>query len=153
MAKDYITEEKKGELEKELKELKTVKRKEILESIEFAKSLGDLSENAEYQQARESQAKLEDRIRQIEHILKVSTVVAKHHSDVVEVGSTAVVQKEGIKETKKYQIVGSAEADTARGKISNRSPLGKAMMGKKEGDTVSCQAPSGIIKYKIIDIE
>lgn len=153
MAKDYLTQEKKEELERELKELQTTKRKEILDALEFAKSLGDLSENAEYQQARESQAKLEDRIRQIEYILKNSSVIAKHHSDVVEVGSAVVVQKDGSKDKKTYQIVGSEEADSAKGKISNRSPLGEAMMGKKKGETVSFKSPSGVVKYKIIDIE
>ena len=95
---EYITVEKKVALEKELETLIRIKRKEVLEVLEFAKSLGDLSENAEYHQAREEQAKLEDRISKIESVLKLSTVVKGHHSTNVEVGSTITVQKEGDKE-------------------------------------------------------
>ncbi len=149
---EYITEEKKQALATELHELKTKKRKEVLESLEFAKSLGDLSENAEYHQAREDQAKLEERISKIELILKESVVVASHHSTKVEVGSTVVVRKEKDKEEKRYQIVGSEEA-TGEGKISHHSPLGEALFGKKKGDTVTFQNPKGTVNYKIIDIE
>src|SRR3989304_4809331 len=102
---EFITKEKKKALEDELLELKGPKRKEILESLEFAKSLGDLSENAEYQQAREAQAKLEERISKIEHILKSSVVVVKRHSNKIEVGSIIIIQKEGSKENKKLEIV------------------------------------------------
>ncbi len=149
----YITEEKKQALLAELEELKTTKRKEILDALEFAKSLGDLSENAEYHQARDDQAKLEDRITKIKNILTTSKVVSKHHSTSVEVGSTVIVSKEDAKEKKKYQIVGAEEADMASGKISNASPLGAALYGKKKGDTISFKTPSGVINYKIIDIE
>ncbi|MFA6397960.1 MAG: transcription elongation factor GreA [Candidatus Paceibacterota bacterium] len=150
---EYISEEKKKELEKELANLIGPKRKEILESLEYAKSLGDLSENAEYQQAREEQAKLETRVSQIEHFLKSSTIVTKHHSDKVEVGSTVIVQKEGTKDKKTYQIVGAEEVDMLQGKISTRSPLGEALMGNKKGDTISFESPKGVVKYKIVDIE
>jgi transcription elongation factor GreA len=150
---DYITEEKRKALKEELKELQTTRRKEILESLEFAKSLGDLSENAEYHQAREEQGKLEERISKIEHILKESVVVSKHHSTKAEVGATVVVKKEGEKESKRYQIVGSEEASMAEGKISNRSPLGQALFGKKKGDRVSFETPNGTIEYTIIEIE
>ena len=105
-AKNYITEEKKKELEAELAELTTVRRKEILANLEYAKSLGDLSENAEYHQAREEQGKLEERVVKIEQILRDSLISKKHHSNIVEVGSTVTVQKEGSKELKKYMIVG-----------------------------------------------
>lgn len=150
---EYITKEKKQELELELASLRGPKRKEILEALEFAKSLGDLSENAEYHQAREEQGKLEERISKIEHILKESIVVAKHHSTLVEVGATIIVQKEGSKEKKTYQIVGSEEADTAQAKISNKSPLGTALLGKKKGDTVEFKSPAGIVHYKVLEIE
>jgi transcription elongation factor GreA len=150
---EFITIEKKRELEEELVALKGPKRREILESLEFAKSLGDLSENAEYQQAREAQAKLEERISKIEHILKTSTIVASHHSSSIEVGSTIMIVKEGTKEEKKLQVVGSEEADMSSGKISHKSPLGQAILGKKKGDVVTFNSPMGIIKYKIIDIE
>ena len=150
---EFITKEKKKALEDELLELKGPKRKEILESLEFAKSLGDLSENAEYQQAREAQAKLEERISKIEHILRSSVVVVKRHSNKVEVGSIIIIQKEGSKENKRLEIVGSEEADMDSGKISHKSPLGSALLGKKKGEAVSFQSPIGIIKYKIIDLE
>ena len=136
-AGDYITKEKKKVLEMELKELKGPKRKEILEALTYAKSLGDLAENAEYYQAREDQGKLEERILKIEQVLRSSMVVAGGGGDVIEIGSKVVVLKEGEKENKNYQIVGSVEADMAQGKISNRSPFGKALFGKKKGDNVS----------------
>jgi transcription elongation factor GreA len=150
---EFITKEKKKALEAELEDLKGPRRKEILDSLEFAKSLGDLSENAEYQQAREEQGKLEERISKVEHILKSSQIVASHHSTKVEVGSTILIQKEGAKDEKRLQIVGSEEADMNEGKISHKSPLGMALIGGKKGETVSFKSPSGIIKYKIINIE
>jgi len=149
----YITEEKFELLKEELEELKTSKRKEILEALDFAKSLGDLSENAEYHQAREDQGKLEERISKIEQILKDSTIVKKHHSTKVEIGSTIYVQKEGVSEKQKYQIVGSEEADMLLGKISNQSPLGEALFGKKKGDSVSYSTQKGTFHYTIVDIE
>lgn len=150
---EFISKEKKIALEQELQDLKGPRRKEILESLEFAKSLGDLSENAEYQQAREAQGKLEERILKVEHILKNSKIVATHHTTKVEVGSAITIQKEGSKDQRKLQVVGTEEADMSAGKISHKSPLGTAMLGKKKGETVTFQSPSGIIKYKIIDIE
>jgi transcription elongation factor GreA len=149
----YVSVEKRAELEKELLELQTVKRKEILEALEFAKSLGDLSENAEYHQAREEQGKLEERIATIEHILQNSTVVKKHHSDSVQVGSTVVVQKEGSKDKQTFHIVGSEEADFATGKISNNSPLGSALHGKKKGEKATFKTPKGEIVYKVLSVE
>src|SRR3990167_9385662 len=106
-AGDYITEEKRKELLAELEELKGPKRKEILAALEYAKSLGDLSENAEYHQTREEQGKLEERIVKIEQILKSSQTFKRHGGDVVEVGSKVVVQKEGGKDEMTYTIVGS----------------------------------------------
>ena len=150
---EYVTQEKKDALLAELHELTTTKRREVLDALEFAKSLGDLSENAEYHQAREEQAKLEDRIQKVEHILKSSVVIKKHHSTQVEIGSTVHVKKEGTKEEKTYQIVGSEEADMMQGNISNRSPLGEALYGKKKGDTIEFQTPKGVIHYKVVDIE
>jgi transcription elongation GreA/GreB family factor len=89
----------------------------------------------------------------VEHILKSSVVIKKHHSTQVEIGSTVHVKKEGTKEEKTYQIVGSEEADMLQGKISNRSPLGEALYGKKKGDTIEFQTPKGVIHYKVVDIE
>ncbi len=151
--KSYISAEKRVELEKELIELQTTKRKEILEALEFAKSLGDLSENAEYHQAREEQGKLEERISTIEDILRNSVVIKKHHSTTVDVGSTVTVQKEGEKNKQVFQIVGSEEADFATGKISNKSPLGIALHGKKPGDKASFATPKGVTMYKVVSIE
>ncbi len=150
---EYITEEKRKALEIELKELQTTRRKEVLDSLEFAKSLGDLSENAEYHQAREEQGKLEERISKIERILKESIIVKTHHSTKVEVGSTVIVKKAGEKEPKRYQIVGSEEANMSQGKISNRSPIGTALLGHKKGDKTSFQSPNGAIEYTIVEIE
>lgn len=151
-AGDYITEEKRHALEAELKDLKGPKRKEILEALEYSKSLGDLSENAEYHQTREEQGKLEARIAKIEQILQSSQTVKGGGGDVVEIGSKVVVQKNGSTEEKIYVIVGSEEADMSAGKISNHSPFGDALFGKKKGDTISFQAPGGIVSYKIINV-
>jgi len=149
---DYITEEKRKELKAELEDLKGPKRKEILASLKYAKSLGDLSENAEYHQTREDQGKLEERIAKIEQILQSSQNFSRHGGDVVEVGSKVVVQKEGKKKDIIYTIVGSEEADMAKGKISNRSPFGEALFGKKKGDNVSFKTPGGVVNYKIINV-
>ncbi len=151
-AGDYITEEKKRALEAELADLRGPKRKEILEILEYAKSLGDLSENAEYHQAREDQGKLESRIAKVEQILQNSVVVSGGGGDVIEIGSKVVVEKEGTKEKINYVIVGSEEADMAKGKISNRSPFGEALFGKKKGDDVSFKTPKGVVNYKIISV-
>jgi transcription elongation factor GreA len=149
---DYITAEKKEALLAELKNLKGPERKEILKTLEYAKSLGDLSENAEYHQAREDQGKLEERILKIEKILQSSQVVKGGGGDTIEVGSKVVVQKKGSDEQKNYVIVGSEEADMAKGNISNRSPFGKALFGKKKGDSVSFKTPKGDVDYKIINV-
>src|ERR1035437_839430 len=108
---DYITEEKRIALLAELKDLKGPKRREILDTLEYAKSLGDLSENAEYHQAREDQGKLEERIAKIEKILQSSQTVKGGGGDMIEIGSKVEVQKDGSKEIKNYVIVGSEEAD------------------------------------------
>ena len=162
-AGDYITEEKRKMLEAELKDLKGPKRKEILESLEYAKSLGDLSENAEYHQTREDQGKLEARIAKIEQILQSSQTVKGGGGEVIEIGSKVIVQKvstpkgvgtstESVGEEKTYVIVGSEEADMVKGKISNRSPFGEALFGKKKGDNVSFKTPNGLVNYKIINV-
>ena len=151
--KSYITEEKKQALKEELHQLKTVKRKEILELLDAAKALGDLSENAEYHQAREDQGKTEDRINEIEYLLQSSVIIKKHSSSRVEIGTVVDVKKEGSKETLSYSIVGAEEADMGKNKISNKSPLGKALYGKTKGTTVSISTPKGLVKYTIVDIQ
>lgn len=149
----YLSKEKFKELEGELQHLKTVRRKEIAESLEYAKSLGDLSENAEYQEARESQAKTEDRIMVLENLLKSALIVdEQRHSATADLGSTLTIQKKGEKGTIKYIIVGSEEADMKQSKISNESPLGSALLGKKKGDTVTVRTPRGEQQYTIIEI-
>ena len=149
---NYITEEKRKALEAELEDLKGPKRKEVLASLEYAKSLGDLSENAEYHQTREDQGKLEERIAKIEQILQSSETVHAGGGDVIEVGSKVIVQKEDKKENITYVIVGSEEANMATGKISNRSPFGEALFGKKKVDSISFQTPKGLVNYKIINV-
>lgn len=149
---DYITKEKKLALEKELEELKGPKRKEIINRLEYAKSLGDLSENAEYHQAREDQGVLEEQIKKIEHILKVSQIAEVHGGDTVSIGSKVTVTKEDSKEKVIYTIVGSEEADSHSGKISNRSPFGSALFGKKKGDKIEFRTPKGVVHYKIVDV-
>lgn len=152
--KEYLTIEKKKELELELNNLKTVRRKEIADAIEWSKSLGDLAENAEYSQAREDQARCEARINELEIILQNAVITAsKSSKNVVEVGSVVVVKNlEGNDEMNTFTIVGSEEVDLDSGKISNESPLGSALLGKNEGETVSFVAPKGEVKYKIIKL-
>ena len=150
---EYVTKGKAKELEAELLVLKTVKRSEIAEALEFAKSLGDLSENAEYSQAREAQAQVEERVARIEHILRNAKIVTKHHANIAEVGATVHVVKSGTRTAQVYMIVGAEEADTADGKISLHSPLGSALLGKAAGDTAIMTTPKGEIKYTIKAIE
>ena len=151
--KEYLSKEKFNLLKSELEELKTVKRKQIAEELEFAKGLGDLSENAEYHEAREAQAALEDRILQLESILANAEIVTTHHSNQVEVGSVVHVKKAGEKAERVYTIVGSEEADTAAGKISFKSPLGQALLGKKKGEEFKFNTPAGEAKYTVVSIE
>lgn len=153
MEAEYLTKEKFEELEKELNYLKTTKRKEVADALEYAKSLGDLAENQEYQEARDAQAVLEDRIKRVELILKSAAIVSGSSADLVAVGSVITVERENDKTKKSYTIVGSEEANAALGKISMRSPLGQAAMGKKKGESFSFETPSGTMTYKIVDIK
>ena len=149
--KTYITSEGKKRLEEELDHLKTVKRKEVAKRILEAKELGDLSENAEYSDAKEEQAFNEGRILEIEETVRSATIIAKdENSQIVQVGSVIVVKNDG--EQQEFTIVGSNEADPSSGLISNESPMGKAFLGKKVGDQVQIQAPKGIIGFEIIEI-
>ncbi len=150
---EYLTKEKFNELSKELENLKTVKRKEVAENLEYAKSLGDLSENAEYHEAREMQANVEDRIAKLEIMLKSAVIMSAHHTDVAAIGSIVHIEKQKDKSKAKYKIVGSEEANLADAKLSIHSPLGSAMIGKKKGDAFKVTTPSGVAEYKIVDIE
>lgn len=149
----YLTKEKIEEFKKELDFLRTDKRKEVAENLEYAKKLGDLSENAEYHEARQAQAEIEDRINRLEHILKSAVIVDKHGGDVASIGSTVKVQKEGDKESKVFKIVGSEEADMTQGKISNLSPIGSAILGKKKGESFEFSTPKGKMLYKLVSVE
>jgi len=150
--KEYLSREKHEELKQELEFLTHIRRKEIAEALEAAKSLGDLSENAEYHAAREAQAGVEERISVVEEILKNAVIVtSKHKTDTVGVGSVVTVKKG--KEQKTYTVVGSEEADITAGKISNKSPLGLAMLHKKKGDQFNYTTPAGIVECTIVDIQ
>lgn len=150
---EYLTKEKFDELSKELQELKTAKRKQVAESLEYAKSLGDLSENAEYHEARELQANTEDRIAKLETMLKSAVIISLHHSDTVGIGSIVNLEKLKDGSKIKYKIVGSEEANLGDAKLSIHSPLGSTMVGKKKGDQFKVTTPGGIVEYKIIEIE
>lgn len=151
--KEYLTKEKFDELSKELEHLRTERRKEVADHLEYAKSLGDLSENAEYQEAREEQAMIEDRIMKLEMILKMAVIVADQHGETVSIGSTVVIEKEVDGKKFKYKMVGSEESDISAGKLSIRSPLGEAVLEKKKGDKFSFRTPSGVMHYKVVEIE
>lgn len=148
---EYLTKEKYYELQKELEELKTVKRKEVAENLEYAKSLGDLSENAEYHEARELQASIEDRILKLEELLKAASIIKGHDTSTVGIGSQVTVIQNGAKRV--YHIVGSEEVDVAQGKISAHSPVGEALIGKKKGDTIEWRTSVGVMTAKIVSIE
>ncbi len=145
----YVSGEKKIELEKELRELKTVIRPAILERLAFAKSLGDLSENAEYHAAREAQGKNESRIQEVEAILKTAVLVEHGKSDKIILESVVTVKRETDKQEMVLTIVGQEEADMAEGKVSFVSPLGSALFGKKKGETVVVVTPKGKVNYTI----
>ena len=151
--KEYLSKEKYQELVAELDNLKKVKRREVAENLEYAKSLGDLSENAEYQEARSLQASIEERIAKLENILKNAEIMTLHHTNIVGIGSTVHVRKEGESKDRIYKIVGSEETDTAQGKISLHSPLGASLHGKKKGDEFVLNTPSGKVKYSVSEIE
>ncbi|PIT91088.1 transcription elongation factor GreA [Candidatus Kaiserbacteria bacterium CG10_big_fil_rev_8_21_14_0_10_49_17] len=150
---NYLTKEKFEELSKELEYLKTTKRKEIAENLEYARSLGDLSENAEYQEARDLQAATEERIKQLDAMLKNPKIVSHTKSDTVSLGSIVVIKKDGDDESHKYEIVGSEEANMKERKISHLSPLGEALMGKRKGEEFTFETPNGKQKYSIISVE
>lgn len=149
----FLTQEKFDELTRELELLKTVRRREIAEQLEYARSLGDLSENAEYEEARNLQAASEDRIRFIEEQLAHARIIQHHKGANVSLGSVVTIQKQGEKEEHTYEVVGSAEANMQDRKISHLSPLGSALMGKKKGDLFTFETPKGPQKYKIVNIK
>lgn len=149
----YLSKEKFEELSKELEHLKTVRRREIAEQLEYARSLGDLSENAEYEEARNMQAATEERIRQIDEQLARARIIEHSKGNVVSLGSFVTIQKVGEKGELTYEVVGSAEANMQEHKISHLSPLGSALMGKKKGEAFAFSTPKGSQKYKIVAIK
>ncbi len=150
----FLTSEGYLELETELNYLKTDKRNEVLNSLKEARALGDLSENAEYDSAREEQAKLEARIKEVEYILEHATIIddAQTEKDKVTIGSTVSLQYDGDDEVEEYGIVGSQEADPFNNKISNESPIAMAILGKKVGDMAEVDSPNGTYKVKIVKV-
>lgn len=154
MKKHMMTSEGVKKLEAELELLKTEKRKEITEKIKVALSFGDLSENSEYDEAKNEQAFVEGKIAQLENMLKNTIVVDESEidADTVGIGSIVKIKDYGYNEEVEYSIVGSAEADPLEFKISNESPVGSALIGKKVGDTVEVNVPDGTSKVEILDI-
>jgi len=156
MQKYYFTKERLEELKKELEYLKTEGRKEISEQLQKAKEYGDLSENAEYSEAREEQRRLETRISELEVMIRNASIIEEQRkssgkTSEVKIGSKVFVKRDG--KTYEYFIVGADEANPSLGKISNESPLGKALLGKKVGEEAIVNAPTGKIVYKITKIE
>lgn len=150
----FLTIEGLKKLEDELDTLKTVRRKEVAERIKQALAFGDISENSEYDEAKNEQAQLEERIVKLEAILRNAKIIDDEDitTDAVSIGSKVLVNDLEYDEEIEYTIVGSAEADPYEGKISNESPVGSALIGGKMGDVVEVQVPDGLIKYKILKI-
>lgn len=149
-----MTQEGKAKLEQELENLKTVKRKEVVERIKIARSFGDLSENSEYDSAKEEQAFVEGRITTLENMIRNAKIITEDEmkGDAVSLGSTVTFIELPDGEEETYSIVGSAEADPFEGKISNDSPIAKSLIGKKVGEEVSVQTPGGEMSVKITSI-
>lgn len=140
------------ELEEELNELKNVRRPRVIEAIKDARAQGDLSENADYDAARTEQAEVEGRIKELEFMLANATIIEKKDSHLIDVGSTVTISYVDDDEEEVYHIVGRMEADPFENKISNESPIGKAILGKKEGDMVEIASPTGSYQIKIVKI-
>ena len=150
-----MTQEGFDKLEKELEKLKTETRAEIAERIKVALGFGDLSENSEYDEAKNAQAENEDKIVELEKKLRLAKIIDESEIDTkpVQVGNTVKVFDEEFDEEVEYTIVGSTEVDLAENKISNESPIGKALLGRKKGEIVEVDAPAGIIKFKVLEIK
>jgi len=148
---EYLSKEGFAELKEELDMLRADRRKEIADKLEYAKSLGDLSENSEYHQAKEEQMSNEVRIAELDTMLSRAVLITKRNSAVIGVGSTIFAQKIGLGRTDRYFLVGSVEANPLKSKISNESPLGKAFLGSTRGDVVKVDTPKGTIEYRVID--
>ena len=148
----YLTPEGAEKLKAELTELTGPRRTELSQRLRSAIQMGDLSENADYHKAKEDQAFLEGRIKEIEAVLRNAVIIEKTRSDVVTVGSTVTVQEADF-DPETYYMVGAKEADPRNGRISNESPIGKALLDHKVGDVVEAETPGGKLKFKILKIE
>ena len=155
MKEVILTREGYEKLKEEIEYLRTEKRREVAERIKTAREFGDIAENAEYDDAKNEQALLEHRIAQLEERILSARVIEKKDiaKDVVSVGSKVRLRDLQANKTFEYHIVGSAEANPAEQKLSNESPVGKAIMGKKKGEVVEVSAPRGALKFKILDIK
>ena len=149
----YLTSAGLDEIKSELDTLKKVKRPEIIKAIKEARALGDLSENADYHAAREEQAIIEGRIQELEYMVDNAVIITEGASDRVKMGVKVTVKYEDDDHTDEYKIVGSMEADPFDNKISNESPIAKAIMGKKKGDVVTVESPNGKYNIEIIEIK
>lgn len=154
MAEMYITKEGKREKEERLEYLKNVRRPEVLEKLKTAREYGDLSENSEYDAARSEQGRLESEIQLIEETLRLAVIVDSEDidNDKIRVGSTVEVLDLEFDEKFEYKIVGTIESDPDKGMISNESPIGKALVGKKKGEVVEIKSPNGSYSVKVIKI-
>ncbi|MBQ8326584.1 MAG: transcription elongation factor GreA [Lachnospiraceae bacterium] len=153
--KNILTYEGLRKYEDELQDLKVVKRKEVAQKIKEAREQGDLSENAEYDAAKDEQRDIEARIEELEKILKNAEVVVEEEVDLnrISIGCKVTILDVEYNEELEYKIVGSTEANSLKGKISNESPVGKALIGAKKGQTVQVETQAGVLKYKVLGIE
>lgn len=152
--KNIMTYDGLKKLEDELQELKVVRRQEVAQKIKEAREQGDLSENAEYDAAKDEQRDIEARIEELEKILKNAEVIDEDEvaKDTVNIGSSVTLLDVEFDDEMKFKIVGSTEANSLKGFISNESPIGRALLGKKTGDIVEVESPAGMIQYKIVEI-
>jgi len=152
--KVYLTNEGFLEIEEELNHLKEVKRPEIIKALKDARALGDLSENADYDAARNEQAQIEGRIAELEKILETAEIIEKRDTDKVGLGTTVKIKylEEDDEEIEEYRIVGSKEADPSNNKVSNESPLARGIMGARVGDECTVESPNGSYRVEIIEI-
>ncbi|MCR5399752.1 MAG: transcription elongation factor GreA [Lachnospiraceae bacterium] len=153
--KNILTGEGLKAYEAELENLKVVRRREVADKIKEARAQGDLSENAEYDAAKDEQREIEARIEELEKILKNAEVIDEDDVDTetISVGSRVKIRDMEYKEDLEYKIVGSTEADSLKGKISNESPVGRALIGAKKGDTIKVETQAGVLKYKVLEIQ
>jgi len=152
--KHYMTVEGKEKLEKELDYLKVERRKEVVERIKIARSFGDLSENSEYDAAKDEQAFVESRILQLEQMVRNSVIIEEDasHPDIVSIGKSVTFQELPDGDVETYKIVGSAESDPFEGKISNDSPMAKSLIGRNIGEEVTVPTPGGDLLVKIVEV-